>query len=155
MVIRYKWGLCMKRFVVSLLEVLSWLVIGVSLLAGAGFGYQSGGVIGLLLGLATAFISSVIFFGVLFVLLEINEGVRALVQAQRAGVLPSAMPPQMSSGPLSAPRAAPSGPAFSVGQRVHHDHFGQGTVTAIDGTTYTVDFGGKRHPMDARYLHPT
>ena len=68
----------MKDFIVNSLELISKvafvLLVAAGFFAGAGTGRPGGAIVGLI----GAFVVGVVFFGVLFVLLEMNENLRAI-----------------------------------------------------------------------------
>lgn len=68
----------MKRLIVGSIDTLSVAGVVVLLLVGAINGYLAGGFIGVLIGLIVAFVIAVIVFGALFVLLEMNDHLRAI-----------------------------------------------------------------------------
>lgn len=76
----------MKRLIVSSIEPLSAVVIVlmlmVGLIGGAGVGYHLGGaalaVVGAILGVIAYFALAVLIFGALFILLEMDESLRAI-----------------------------------------------------------------------------
>ncbi len=76
----------MKRLIVGSMEMFSTLTIIVLIIGGSIAGFTIGhqghnpllALVGALLGFATAFIVSVLTFGVLFTLLEINEHLAAI-----------------------------------------------------------------------------
>lgn len=75
----------MKRFIVEVLEKSSIVLLFLVLLAGLGAGYGTGGVLGAIVGLIAAAVIAVMTFGVLFVLLEMNESLRAIRQQVEGG----------------------------------------------------------------------
>lgn len=70
----------MKHFMVQTLEKLSILIVCLVLIAGLVGGYNSNGGLGAVLGLIGSLLFSVFFFGILFILLEMNESLRAIRQ---------------------------------------------------------------------------
>ena len=72
----------MKRLVVATLEALSILLMGVWILASGGAAYVAAGksVAAGIGGLVGGFLVSVVVFGVLFIILEMNENLRRLVK---------------------------------------------------------------------------
>ncbi len=75
----------MKRFIVEVLEKSSIVLLCLVLLVGLIAGYASGGAIGAIVGLIGAAVIGVMTFGVLFVLLEMNESLRAIRQQVEGG----------------------------------------------------------------------
>lgn len=75
----------MKRFIVEVLEKSSIVLLFLVLLVGLIAGYASGGAIGAIVGLIGAAVIGVMTFGVLFVLLEMNESLRAIRQQGEGG----------------------------------------------------------------------
>jgi hypothetical protein len=75
----------MKRFIVEVLEKSSIVLLCLVLLVGLIAGYASGGAIGAIVGLIGAAVIGVMTFGVLFVLLEMNESLRAIRQQGEGG----------------------------------------------------------------------
>jgi hypothetical protein len=75
----------MKRFIVEVLEKSSIVLLFLVLLVGLIAGYASGGAIGAIVGLIGAAVIGVMTFGVLFVLLEMNESLRAIRQQVEGG----------------------------------------------------------------------
>jgi hypothetical protein len=84
----------MKRLIVGSIEALSTIVILLMLLGGLIGGMEQGhyagnALLGAVVGLAMAFAAAVLVFGVLFILLEMNENLRAIRAAlERQAVLP-------------------------------------------------------------------
>jgi hypothetical protein len=74
-----------QRFIVAWLETLCLIGFGLSVLAAMIAGYNAAGGTGLVVGLIFGFLSSVVFFGAIFVLLEINRNIRALRQEVEQG----------------------------------------------------------------------
>lgn len=70
----------MKRFIVEVLEKSSMVLLVLVLLIGLIAGYATGDVLGAIVGLIAATVIAVMTFGVLFVLLEMNESLRAIRQ---------------------------------------------------------------------------
>ncbi len=68
----------MKRMIVELLEKFSIGLVGLLLLVGLIAGYAAGGVGVAIVGLIVAFLIAVLFFGILFIQLEMNESLRAI-----------------------------------------------------------------------------
>lgn len=75
----------MKHIFVQILEKLSIVIVFLILMSGVIGGYNSGGAGGAVLGLVGSFLFSVFFFGIVFILLEMNESLRTIRQ-QLAGV---------------------------------------------------------------------
>jgi uncharacterized membrane protein len=71
----------MRSFISKSLEVICQLAIVILLLSGFFGGWQSGGFIGAIGGLIVAFVVSVVFFGALFILLDIAENTRRTAEA--------------------------------------------------------------------------
>lgn len=71
----------MRKFITTSLEVICQIAIVVFLLAGFIGGWQAGGFFAALGGLIGAFLFSVVFFGALFVLLDIAEFTRRTAEA--------------------------------------------------------------------------
>ncbi|TVR99611.1 MAG: hypothetical protein EA406_02960 [Rhodospirillales bacterium] len=67
--------------IVGALEKFSIALVGVLFLVGLIAGYQAGGVGGAIVGLVFAFLIAVLFFGILFIQLEMNESLRAIRNA--------------------------------------------------------------------------
>jgi hypothetical protein len=78
----------MKRFIVEVLEKSSLVLLVLVLLVGLIAGYATGGVLGAIVGLIAAALIAVMTFGVLFVLLEMNESLRAIRQQGEGGRKP-------------------------------------------------------------------
>jgi hypothetical protein len=74
-----------KRFIVDVLEKSGMVLLVLLLLIGLIAGYATGKVIGAIGGLITAAVIAVMTFGVLFVLLEMNESLRAIRQQVEGG----------------------------------------------------------------------
>jgi hypothetical protein len=75
----------MKRFIVEVLEKSSIVLLVLVLLAGLIAGYAAGNVLGAIVGLIAATVIAVMTFGILFVLLEMNESLRAIRQQGESG----------------------------------------------------------------------
>ncbi|WP_019013150.1 hypothetical protein [Elioraea tepidiphila] len=75
----------MQRFILEVLEKSSMVLLVLVLLVGLIAGYTTGGVIGAIVGLIAATVIGVMTFGVLFVLLEMNESLRAIRQQVEGG----------------------------------------------------------------------
>jgi membrane associated rhomboid family serine protease len=75
----------MKRFIVEVLEKSSIVLLFLVLLVGLIAGYATGGFLGAIVGLIAAAVIGVMTFGVLFVLLEMNESLRAIRQQGEGG----------------------------------------------------------------------
>lgn len=75
----------MKRFIVEVLEKSSIVLLFLVLLVGLIAGYATGDVLGAIVGLIAAAVIAVMTFGVLFVLLEMNESLRAIRQHVEGG----------------------------------------------------------------------
>jgi uncharacterized membrane protein len=71
----------MRQFITGSLNIICQVAIVVILIAGLGAGWQQGGLFGAIGGLIAAFLFSVVFFGALFVLLEIAENTRRTAEA--------------------------------------------------------------------------
>jgi hypothetical protein len=70
----------MKHLIVQTVEKLSIALVCLVLFVGLISGYTDNGVGGAILGLVGAFLFSVFFFGILFILLEMNESLRSIRQ---------------------------------------------------------------------------
>ncbi|MFI5022662.1 MAG: hypothetical protein ACHQRJ_13545 [Alphaproteobacteria bacterium] len=75
----------MKRLIVGSIQALSTIIIVLLLISGliigAAAGYQHGAaaaVIGALLGLIASYVSACLIFGALFILLDIDDSLRAI-----------------------------------------------------------------------------
>ncbi|MDE2030008.1 MAG: hypothetical protein KGI97_05515 [Alphaproteobacteria bacterium] len=68
----------MKGLIINSLEVLCKISVVLLLIGGFGFGVATGNPFVALAGLIIAFIVSVIVFGLLFLLIDINDNLRAL-----------------------------------------------------------------------------
>lgn len=68
----------MKRIIVGSLEVVSLILFVLVLLASAAVGYQEARIPGAIVASTVAFISGILMFGTLFILLEINESLREI-----------------------------------------------------------------------------
>ena len=78
----------MKRLIVGSIEILSFILIVIFVLAGLISGFQGGGAVGAVAGFIVSFAAAVVVFGALFILLEMNESLRAirrLLEAQGGG----------------------------------------------------------------------
>jgi hypothetical protein len=75
----------MKRFIVEVLEKSSMVLLVLVLLVGLVAGYVSGDILGAIVGLIAAAVLAVMTFGVLFVLLEMNESLRVIRQQVEGG----------------------------------------------------------------------
>lgn len=71
----------MRKFITKSLEIICQIAIVVLLLGGFIGGWQSGGFGNAIGGLLGAFLISVVFFGALFVLLDIAEYTRRTAEA--------------------------------------------------------------------------
>ena len=71
----------MRKFFAKSLEIICQIAIVVMLLGGLIGGWQSGGFLGGIAGLIGAFLFSVVFFGALFVLLDIVDHTRRTAEA--------------------------------------------------------------------------
>lgn len=71
----------MKHFVIQFLDKLSIVLFVLLVLAGFGMGYQQSGIAGAILGLLGSFLAGALMFGALFILLEMNENLRAIRKA--------------------------------------------------------------------------
>ena len=71
----------MRRFISKSLELICQIAIVVMLIAGLIGGWQEGGFLGGIGGLIAAFLFSVVFFGALFVLLDISDNTRRTAEA--------------------------------------------------------------------------
>jgi uncharacterized membrane protein len=71
----------MRRFFSKSLEIICQIAIVVMLIAGLIGGWQAGGFFAGIGGLIGAFLFSVVFFGALFVLLDIAEYTRRTAEA--------------------------------------------------------------------------
>jgi uncharacterized membrane protein len=71
----------MRNFITKSLEIICQIAIVVMLLAGLIGGWQAGGFMTAIGGLLGAFLFSVVFFGALFVLLDIAEFTRRTAEA--------------------------------------------------------------------------
>ena len=68
----------MKDLIINSLEVLCKIGVVLLLIAGTGFGILMGNPYIAIAGLVLAFIVSVVVFGLLFLLIDINDNLRAL-----------------------------------------------------------------------------
>lgn len=68
----------MKRLIVQTLEKSSIAMVAILLLVGLIGGYASGGIGAAILGFLVCLVIAVLFFGILFVQLEMNENLRAI-----------------------------------------------------------------------------
>lgn len=75
----------MRSFITKSLEIICQIAIIVMLLGGLIGGWQSGGMLGGIGGLIGAFLFSIVFFGALFVLLDIAEFTRRTAEALEKG----------------------------------------------------------------------
>jgi hypothetical protein len=71
----------MRNMIVTSLELICQIAIVVFVIGGLIGGWNSGGFLGGIAGLIGAFLFSVVFFGALFVLLEIAENTRRTAEA--------------------------------------------------------------------------
>jgi hypothetical protein len=71
----------MRSFIAKSLEIICQIAIVVMLLAGLIGGWGRDGFWGAILGLIGAFLFSVVFFGALFVLLDISDNTRRTAEA--------------------------------------------------------------------------
>jgi len=71
----------MRSFVTRSLEVICQIAIVLLLISGFIGGWQSGGFFGAIGGLIGAFLLSVVFFGALFILLDIADNTRRTAEA--------------------------------------------------------------------------
>lgn len=70
----------MKHFIIKTLEAVSIVIICFLLVMGVSTGYNSNGEIGAIVGLIAALLASVFFFGIVFILMEMNESLHAIRQ---------------------------------------------------------------------------
>ena len=78
----------MNRLIVGSIEILSFVLIVIFILVGLISGFQGGGAVGAVAGFVVSFAAAVVVFGALFILLEMNESLRAirrLLEAQGGG----------------------------------------------------------------------
>lgn len=75
----------MKRLVIGSIDTLAVVGVVLLLLAGAVNGFLAGGVIGGVIGLLVGFLIAVLVFGALFILLEMNDNLRAMRKSMDAG----------------------------------------------------------------------
>jgi hypothetical protein len=68
----------MKDLIINSLEVICKIIVVLLLVSGTGFGLLTGNPYLAIAGLVIAFIISVVVFGVLFLLLDINDNMRAV-----------------------------------------------------------------------------
>ncbi len=68
----------MKNLIINSLEVLCKIGVGLMLIGGLAAGLMTGNPFVAIAGLVVAFIVSTFLFGLLFLLIEINENMRAL-----------------------------------------------------------------------------
>ena len=68
----------MKRLIIGSIDILAVVGVVVVLLAGLINGYLAGGAIGAIIGLVVSFVIAVTVFGALFILLEMNDSLRAI-----------------------------------------------------------------------------
>jgi hypothetical protein len=68
----------MKNLIINSLEILCKIGVGLMLVCGLGAGLLTGNPFVAIAGLVVAFIASTFLFGLLFLLIEINENMRAL-----------------------------------------------------------------------------
>jgi hypothetical protein len=73
-------GATVKRLIVGSIEMLSVILSVLSLLIGLFSGWAAAGLWGALGGLIVAFVGTIVIFGALFILLEMNESLRAIRQ---------------------------------------------------------------------------
>ncbi len=71
----------MRRFITTSLDVICQVAIVLLLIVGLGAGWENGGLFGAIGGLIGAFLVSVVFFGALFVLLDISDHTRRAADA--------------------------------------------------------------------------
>ena len=71
----------MRKFITTSLDLICQVAIVLLLVAGIGAGWQNGGFFGAIGGLIGAFLLSVVFFGALFVLLDISDNTRRVAEA--------------------------------------------------------------------------
>jgi uncharacterized membrane protein len=71
----------MRNFITKSLEIICQIAIVVMLLAGFIGGWQAGGFFAAIGGLIGALLFSIVFFGALFVLLDISEFTRRTAEA--------------------------------------------------------------------------
>ena len=74
----------MKRLIVDFLEKFSIFLAGLLLLIGLIAGYAADGFGTAIVGLILASLIAVLFFGILFVQLEMNESLRAIRKAMES-----------------------------------------------------------------------
>ena len=70
----------MRRFITKSLEVLSFVVMALIVLGAAAGGANAGGFLGLVGGLVAGAIMSIVIFGALFVLMDIADNTRRMVE---------------------------------------------------------------------------
>ncbi len=68
----------MKDLIINSLEVLCKIGVLLLLIAGAGLGGSTGNPYMAIAGLVLAFIASIIIFGLLFLLIDINDNIREI-----------------------------------------------------------------------------
>ena len=91
----------MKRLIVRTLEMFSVVAIILILVIGLGVGYARGNTEGAIVGLIIAFLLSVMTFGALFILLEMNQSLREIRDLlQKGNSLPTSSD---SAATVSAP----------------------------------------------------
>ena len=68
----------MKDLIINSLELLCKIGVIMMLMSGAAFGLMTGNPYVAIAGLVLAFIASTIIFGLLFLLIDINDNIRAI-----------------------------------------------------------------------------
>ncbi len=68
----------MKDLIINSLEVLCKIGVVLMIVSGTAFGLMTGNPFVAIAGLVTSFIASTIVFGLLFLLIDINDNLRAL-----------------------------------------------------------------------------
>ena len=71
----------MRNMIVKSLELICQIAIVVFVISGLIGGWNQGGFLGGIAGMIVAFLFSVVFFGALFILLEIAENTRRTAEA--------------------------------------------------------------------------